>query len=92
MVTDCGAKFGTADFGLEALLDALAVPSGPWVRFDVTKAHRRFDPSADLHGGGGVFATGDHEDLGVALCGRVPRVRSTSTGRTRTPCSAVRAG
>jgi hypothetical protein len=26
--------------------------------------------------GGGVFATGDHEDLGVVLCGRVPRVRS----------------
>jgi hypothetical protein len=26
--------------------------------------------------GGGVFATGDHESLGLALCGRVPRVRS----------------
>lgn len=26
--------------------------------------------------GGGVFATGDHEDLGVKLCGEVPRVRS----------------
>lgn len=25
--------------------------------------------------GGGVFATGDHEDLGFALCGRIPRVR-----------------
>ncbi len=25
--------------------------------------------------GGGVFATGDHEDLGVDLCGSVPRVR-----------------
>ncbi|MFM0562271.1 hypothetical protein [Paraburkholderia sediminicola] len=29
-----------------------------------------------MDGGGGVFATGDHEDLGVALNGRVPRVRS----------------
>ena len=29
-----------------------------------------------MNGGGGVFATGDHEDLGVELCGRVPRVRS----------------
>ncbi len=29
-----------------------------------------------MDGGGGVFATGDHEDLGVAMCGRVPRVRS----------------
>jgi hypothetical protein len=29
-----------------------------------------------MDGGGGVFATGDHEDLGVELNGRVPRVRS----------------
>lgn len=29
-----------------------------------------------MNNGGGVFATGDHEDLGAALCGRVPRVRS----------------
>ncbi len=29
-----------------------------------------------MDGGGGVFAAGDHEDLGVAMCGRVPRVRS----------------
>lgn len=29
-----------------------------------------------MDGGGGVFATGDHEDLGVALNGGVPRVRS----------------
>src|SRR6185436_12595942 len=29
-----------------------------------------------MDGGGGVFATGDHEDLGVAMCGRIPRVRS----------------
>lgn len=29
-----------------------------------------------MNGGGGVFATGDHEDLGVDLCGRIPRVRS----------------
>jgi hypothetical protein len=26
--------------------------------------------------GGGIFATGDHEDLGYAMCGHVPRVRS----------------
>jgi hypothetical protein len=32
--------------------------------------------AAFMDGGGGVFATGDHEDLGVMLCGRVPRVRS----------------
>ncbi|WP_224368892.1 hypothetical protein [Hyalangium versicolor] len=29
-----------------------------------------------MDAGGGVFATGDHEDLGVAMSGRVPRVRS----------------
>ena len=29
-----------------------------------------------MDGGGGVFATGDHADLGVELNGRVPRVRS----------------
>jgi hypothetical protein len=28
-----------------------------------------------MNEGGGVFATGDHEDLGVKMCGRVPRVR-----------------
>jgi hypothetical protein len=32
--------------------------------------------AAFMNGGGGVFATGDHEDLGVVLNGRVPRVRS----------------
>ena len=118
MVTDGGGSFGRADFGLSALLHALATPPGPWVRFRVTTAHRRFDPNADLTGfrfdavdlgsfdqiwmfalersnssiplsngeleavsrfmdaGGGVFATGDHEDLGVAMCGRIPRVRN----------------
>jgi hypothetical protein len=29
-----------------------------------------------MNNGGGVFAAGDHDDLGAALCGRVPRVRS----------------
>lgn len=29
-----------------------------------------------MQGGGGVFATGDHEALGVGLCGGIPRVRS----------------
>lgn len=28
-----------------------------------------------MNDGGGVFATGDHEALGAALCGEVPRVR-----------------
>jgi hypothetical protein len=117
IVTDSGGSFGTDAFGLKALIDALAVPPGPWVRFEITKANRRTDPTANLQnftfdaanlgdydeiwmfgiearfsprltdsevraisefmdGGGGVFATGDHEDLGVAMAGRVPRVRS----------------
>jgi hypothetical protein len=29
-----------------------------------------------MNGGGGIFATGDHENLGEALCARIPRVRS----------------
>ncbi len=29
-----------------------------------------------MQGGGGVFATGDHEALGEGLCARIPRVRS----------------
>lgn len=28
-----------------------------------------------MNNGGGVFATGDHADLGAAMCGNVPRVR-----------------
>lgn len=29
-----------------------------------------------MQNGGGVFATGDHWDMGAALCGAIPRVRS----------------
>jgi hypothetical protein len=29
-----------------------------------------------MDAGGGVFATGDHEDLGAGLCARLPRVRN----------------
>ncbi len=29
-----------------------------------------------MDGGGGVFATGDHDELGAGMCGQVPRVRS----------------
>jgi hypothetical protein len=29
-----------------------------------------------MNSGGGVFATGDHDDLGADLCAKVPRVRS----------------
>jgi len=116
MVTDGGGAFDGSDFGLDELIDVLAVSPGPWVRFAVTTAHRQNHPSAMLKNfrftsdtlkghdqvwlfgvqssqdalsdaelkalsqfmdaGGGVFATGDHEDLGLAMSGRVPRVRS----------------
>lgn len=116
IVTDGFGSFGGSDFGMQDLLGVLAVPPGPWASFEVTKAHRRDDPDADItsfrfdthdlsqydqiwlfaveragseisepelraisqfmDGGGGVFATGDHEDLGVAMGGAVPRVRS----------------
>ena len=29
-----------------------------------------------MDAGGGVFATGDHEDLGAGLCARLPRIRN----------------
>jgi hypothetical protein len=29
-----------------------------------------------MNAGGGVFATGDHRDLGAAMCGELPRVRN----------------
>lgn len=38
---------------------------------DQQQAIRRF-----MDGGGGVFATGDHQDLGVTVGGYIPRVRS----------------
>lgn len=46
-------------------------PSGPPITDDEVAAIVRF-----MNAGGGVFATGDHEDLGVQMCGRIPRVRS----------------
>jgi hypothetical protein len=116
LVTDAGGSFGTGSFGLKAMIDALAVPPRPWVRFEVTTANRRSDPTAEIQnfsfnipnladfdgiwlfgversfspalndqelralalfmdGRGGLFATGDSEKLGVAMCGAVPRVR-----------------
>ncbi|HEX4334301.1 MAG TPA: hypothetical protein VH062_00220 [Polyangiaceae bacterium] len=32
--------------------------------------------SSFMEAGGGVFGVGDHDDLGIDLCGKVPRVRS----------------
>lgn len=116
--------YGQLYFSLSAVLDTLQNNPEPWVKFDVTKAHRQTDPlgAADIEGfrftdpgfdlnaydqiwffgaragendsqrlsdaelavvarwmdetKGGVFATGDHDDLGASLCSRIPRVRA----------------
>jgi len=41
-----------------------------------------------MDNGGGVFATGDHADLGEALCSRIPRVRSMRKWSTVGPDGA----
>ena len=116
--------YGRLYFSLSELLDTLQNNPEPWVKFDVTKAHRQTDPlgEADIENfrfttpgfdinsfdqvwffgarrneadalrladaelaivarwmderQGGVFATGDHDDLGASLCARIPRVRA----------------
>ncbi len=138
MVCDGFLYFSDEDFGLSDVLAALKAEDFPYVRFEITTAHRdsvsdarlgignphvsktikqinfadaaKFNPadydevwlfgsqrSAKLgngtwtnrltdqelrvlcqfmDGGGGIFATGDHEDLGCAMGGFLPRVRS----------------
>jgi hypothetical protein len=49
-----------------------------------------------MDGGGGVFATGDHDGLGSLMCGRIPRVRTmrkwfaASDNDSRVPAAAPR--
>jgi len=50
-------------FGFERTSAALGAPALDRVK--------RF-----MQAGGGVFATGDHEDLGTGMCGQIPRVRA----------------
>lgn len=50
---------------------AAARSSSPAISDDERQAIRRF-----MDNGGGMFATGDHEDLGAAMGGYIPRVRS----------------
>lgn len=68
--------------GFRFTAEALAHVDEVWL-FGV--AHTGIDPLSDnelkelatfMDNGGGVFATGDHEDLGNAMCARIPRVRS----------------
>ena len=38
-----------------------------------------------MDAGGGIFATGDHGDIGQPMCGRIPRVRSMRAWFTKDP-------
>lgn len=42
---------------------------------------------AFMQAGGGIFATGDHEDLGEALCGGIPRVATMRLWRYGAPAA-----
>jgi len=51
------------------------------VRANVNDAQRLTDAELDvlarwMNRGGGLFATGDHDDLGASMCARVPRART----------------
>jgi hypothetical protein len=50
---------------------ALPVPPLPTIDASQLRALADF-----MNAGGGVFATGDHENLGQAICAEIPRVRS----------------
>ncbi|MEM7072275.1 MAG: hypothetical protein AAF418_01780 [Pseudomonadota bacterium] len=59
-------------FGGHTLDDSQSTSTAPnALSDDELEALARF-----MNGGGGVFATGDHEDIGDAMCGRIPRVRN----------------
>lgn len=56
--------------------DSLDVPAGsPSRSSNATDAEVKAIAEF-MDAGGGVFATGDHEDLGAGLCSRLPRVRN----------------
>ena len=80
--TDPGGAADVEHFKFDAV--NLSVYDEIWL-FGVAATGETTNPMTDselaalttfMNGGGGVFATGDHEDLGVELNGRVPRVRS----------------
>jgi len=55
---------------------SLRVPPGAPARSSNASAAEVAALARFMDGGGGVFATGDHEDLGAGLCARLPRVRN----------------
>jgi hypothetical protein len=56
--------------------DSLDVPGGSPVRSSNATDAEVKAIAEFMDAGGGVFATGDHEDLGAGLCARLPRVRN----------------
>ncbi len=57
--------------GYEGSNFGVRAPQLQFISDDEVAAIARF-----MEGGGGVFATGDHDGLGSLMCGRIPRVRS----------------
>lgn len=71
---DDAAQFTAAKYDVVWLIGIAAVTYGdPSPRLSVSELAVL---TQFMNGGGGVFATGDHEDLGSHLCAEVPRVRS----------------
>jgi hypothetical protein len=69
-------RFDEHDLSRYDVIFLFGVAAGPW-ETDANMSDVELVALANfMAGGGGVFATGDHEDLGVMLNGRVPRVRS----------------
>jgi hypothetical protein len=56
--------------------DSLDVPSGSPARSSNATDAEVKAIAEFMDAGGGVFATGDHEDLGAGLCARLPRIRN----------------
>ena len=56
--------------------DSISVPFGQPSRSSNATDEEVKAIAEFMDAGGGVFATGDHEDLGAGLCSRLPRVRN----------------
>ena len=63
-------KFDIHDLNQYDEIWMFAVNASPISEMELRKISEFMD------NGGGVFATGDHENLGVGICGQIPRVRS----------------
>lgn len=58
-------------------------PNGPYKDPDFSLSEKEVEIVAKfMNDGGGVFATGDHDDLGADLCAKVPRIRSMRQWKT----------